>query len=352
MTTQVAPMMINPQKNGLDHPVGDKSLLPTCLSILEYDALTYVEKDNVSIDECLEHMIDPPITWIQVYGLNDHSIIKELANRFKIHPLASEDILNTNQRPKLDVYQDQLFLTMRILLINERGSLTDEQLCLIVGNHYLISFSKEKNEFFNMIKDKLRQSNQRIRTQGSDYLAYSIIDAVVDQYFSILESIDNQTVALEHDIMHASNPLLIQKIQKSRREMIFLRKSIWPLRDMVSQFEKIENPLVSHTTQLYLRDVYDHVIRIMDMIEGMKDMVGGMLDIHLSNINIRTNEIMKFLTIVSTIFVPLTFISSVYGMNFKNIPELNFKYGYPIALLVMLGIAARMLHYFRQKKWI
>ena len=343
---------INIQDTKLKDSSGNEKLRQTRLCLFLYNESTYIEKESITVEECLSYLTNPSPAWIQVYGLYDPAVISELGNHFKIHPLAVEDILNTHQRPKLDVYQDQLFITMRLLSINERKSIRDEQLSLVIGDGYLITFSEEKEEFFNAIKDKLRRGNQRIRKQGVDYLAYTIIDDIVDRYFFVLEFIDNETINLENELMNASNQTLVQRIQKARREMIFLRKSIWPLRDVINQFEKIENPLVTRTTQIYLRDVYDHVIRIIDTIEGMRDLVGGMLDIYLSNINIRTNEVMKFLTVVSTLFVPLTFITSVYGMNFKYIPELDFVYGYPVILFLMMCIATCMLYYFRRKKWI
>lgn len=324
----------------------------TNLSVVEYDGISFIEKEDVSVEECIEHLTTPSMTWIQVYGMQNPKVITDISNHFKVHPLAIEDILSTYQRPKVDIYQNQLFITLRWLSINKKEELENEQISLVLGENYLISFSEKKEAFFNTIKEKLRQSNHHAGKKGTDYIVYSILDAVVDNYFLVLEVVDERLDKLEDDLLRQPKTVTILRIQKAKRDMITLRKSIWPLRDVVSQLQRTEPTLISATTQIYLRDVYDHIIRIIDVIEGLRDIVSGMLDIYLSNINIRTNDIMKVLTIVSTIFVPLTFISSLYGMNFEYMPELHSRWGYPLALSFMLMMAGGMLVYFRKKKWI
>ncbi|WP_068469005.1 magnesium/cobalt transporter CorA [Candidatus Protochlamydia phocaeensis] len=334
-------------------PIGEPPSHPIKLSIIEYTESEYIEKDNASIQECLEYIEKPNMTWIQAYGVNDPSTIASIGNHFKLHALVMEDVLNPLQRPKLDVYQDQVFIVARLLHYDEaKSQLQDEQASIIFGPNFLISFMEREADFFKPIKDRLQQRNNRIRKQGSDYLAYTLLDLIVDYYFVVLEKIDVSLDNLEEELVRSPKAGTLQHIQQAKREMIFLRKSIWPMRDVVSHFQRLEPSHVSPNTQIYLRDVYDHLIQTIDIIEGFRDVVSGMLDIYLSNINIRTNEIMKVLTIVSTIFVPLTFVCSLYGMNFDHMPELHTRWGYPIVLLVMASMAIAMLLFFHRKKWL
>jgi magnesium transporter len=323
------------------------------LSIIEYTEEKFIEKEGASIEECLAHIDTPSMTWIQVYGVSNPNMIASIGKHFKFHALVLEDILTTGQRSKLDVYQDQVFMVVRFLqYVEEKNMLRDEQVSLVFGPNYLISFLESKEDIFQPVKERLRKGSQRIRTQGSDYLAYTLLDTIVDYYFIVLEKVDTRLDHLETELIHLPKPETLQRIQHAKRDMIVLRKAAWPMRDVVNRFQRLEASLVSPTTQLYLHDVYDHIVQIIDIIEGFRDVVSGMMDIYLSNINIRTNDIMKVLTIVSTIFVPLTFISSLYGMNFEFMPELHTRWGYPIALMIMLSVAVGMLLFFRHKKWL
>lgn len=323
------------------------------LSIIEYTEDKFIEKEDASIDECQEYMATPAMTWIQVYGASDSATIASLGKHFQLHPLVLEDIATTGQRTKMDVYKDQVFVIMRLLQYDESTqTLKDEQVSLVFGPNYLISFLESRHDIFQPIKERLREGSQRIRSQGSDYLAYAFLDTVVDTYFIVLEKVDVFLDNLEEELIRLPKPNTLQKIQHAKRDMIILRKAIWPMRDVVNRFLRLESPLIGSTSQLYLHDVYDHVVQIIDIIEGFRDVVSGMVDIYLSNINIRTNDIMKVLTIVSTIFVPLTFISSLYGMNFEHMPELHTRWGYPVVLIIMISVAIGMLIFFRRKKWI
>jgi magnesium transporter len=334
-------------------PKGENQLDHIKISLLEYTEDSLIEKENINVKECLNYLQTASMTWIQVYGTSNSSIISTIAKHFKIHSLALEDILSNYQRPKLDIYQNQLFLIARVLTWKEnRDELLSEQVSLIVGPNYLITFSLSELPLFNSIKERLRQPNNRFKSQGPDFLAYNILDAIVDQYFVVLEAIDVRLEKLEDELMRSSKPTTLQNIQNAKRTMIFLRRSIWPLRDVINSFQHLDPPFLSATTKLYLSDVYDHVIQVIDIIEGFRDVVAGMLDIYLSNINIRTNEIMKFLTIVSTIFVPLTFIASLYGMNFAYMPGLNYHGAFSLIVGVMMAMTLMMLLYFWRKKWI
>jgi magnesium transporter len=331
--------------------IGKTDLEKISLSIIEYTEDKFIEKKNVSIEECLEHIETPSMTWIQVQGASNSHIVASIGKHFKLHALVLEDILSASQRSKIDLYQDQVFLVARLLQYEEK-ILKDEQVSLVLGPNYLISFFESDKDIFLPVKERLKQGNNRIRKQGSDYLAYALLDIIVDYDFVVLEEANNHLDDLEEELLRFPKPTTVGKIQRMKRDMIMLRKAIWPMRDVINRFMHLDNPFISSTTQFYLRDVYDHIVQIIDIIESLRDVVTGMMDIYLSNINIRTNDIMKFLTIVSTIFVPLTFISSLYGMNFKFMPELQTQWGYPVVLIVMISIATSMLIFFRRKKWI
>lgn len=323
------------------------------LSIIEYSEDRFIEKGDVSIQECLQYIESPTMTWIQVYGVSNPAMIASIGKHFNFHALVLEDILTTGQRSKLDVYQDQVFMVVRYLkYLDTTQSIEDEQISVVFGTNYLISFQESKQDIFLPVKERLKNGSQRIRSQGSDYLAYTLLDTIIDYYFVVLEKVDGNLDQLEAELTLQPRPLTLQKIQHTKKNMIILRKAVWPMRDLVNRFLRLESSLVNPTTELYLHDAYDHIVQIIDIIESFRDVVSGMIDVYLSNINIRTNDIMKVLTIVSTIFVPLTFLSSLYGMNFDYMPELHAKWAYPILISLMLSVAGGMLLFFRHKKWI
>lgn len=323
------------------------------LSFLEYTEENFVEKDDATLDECLQYINTPAMSWIQVYGVSDPNTIASIGKHFKLPSLFLEDIVSTGQRSKLDVFQNQVFIIVRILQYHEKTrTLKDEQASIIFGPNYLISILEGQEDIFKPIKERLRQGNNRMRKQGPDYLAYSLLDTIVDYYFVVLEKVDIDLDNLEDELINLPKPTTLQKIQHAKREMIILRKAIWPMRDVINRFIRLESPLVNSKTQIYLQDIHDHTVQTIDIIESFRDVVAGMMDIYLSNINSRTNDIMKFLTVVSTIFVPLTFITSLYGMNFEYMPELHTRWGYPLAMLLMISMAVGMLLFFRKKKWI
>lgn len=335
-----------------DHPktpLNDK----ISLSILEYDENKVTEQKNVSVKQCLERLNSSTMTWITVHSVSDVATLAYLGEQFKIHPLALEDIMNTGHRPKLDTYDTQVFIITRFLTYNsDQRILTDEQVSIVFGPGYTICFLESDRNIFKPIKDRICKVNSRFRKQGSDYLAYALIDLIVDCYLAILEQIDQDLDELEEELMRDPNASTLQKIRLAKRQMIVLRKSVWPMRDVVSRFQQLENHLVGPTTQIYLKDVYDHTVHTIDIIESFRDIVSGMIDVYLSNINIRMNEIVKVLTIVSTIFVPLTFVTGVYGMNFDHMPELHYYWSYPIVLMMMTIMALSMVYIFYKKKWI
>ena len=322
------------------------------LTLVEYDADTFTEKREATLKDCLKSLDNPKPTWINVSGISDPHSIELIGRHFGLHPLLLEDIMTTGQRSKLDNYKDSLYIIVRMLTYNEeKEEVADEQVSLVLGKNFLISFLETQNKVFNPIIERMRTKN-RMRQRGVDYLCYTLIDCLVDNYFLILEKVDEKLENLEDELINNPEPSTLQKIQHSKREISLLRKSIWPMREVISNFRRIETPLIQDPTKLYIQDVYDHTIQAIDVIESFRDITAGMIDIYLSNISQRMNEVMKVLTVVATIFVPLTFIASVYGMNFDYIPELHYKWGYPAVLALMTFIFITMMYYFRRKKWI
>lgn len=323
------------------------------ISLLEYGENEFKEQNFVSVKQSVERLNTQSITWIIVNSLSDKATLAYLGEQFKIHPLALEDILNTRHRPKLDLYDNQVFIICRSLFYNEQTStLVDEQVSIVFSSNYVICFLQSDKEIFAPVKERLRKPQSRFRKQGADYLAYALLDVIVDYYLVILEQMDSDLDLLEEELMSAPHSKTLQKTRLAKRQMITLRKAIWPMRDVISRFQQLDTLLVSSNTKLYLHDVYDHTVQTIDMVEGFRDVVSGMVDVYLSSLNIRMNEIMKVLTIMSTIFVPLTFIASIYGMNFEHMPELHYRFAYPFVLSLMLAIALTMLYLFRKKRWI
>ncbi len=333
--------------------VGEKKLETTNLAVIDYDEANFLEKDVKTIEECLPFKELPTITWINVEGLHRTDVIEKIGRSFDLHPLLLEDVVNTGNRPKLDDYEEYLFVVFKMLRFSEEESMIkSEQVSLILGANFVIAFQEDLGDVFDPVRDRIRNSRGIIRKMGADYLAYSLIDTVVDNYFSILERLGDRIEFLEEELVDNPRTETLQTIHSMKRELIFLRKSVWPLREVVSKLERGGSKLFKETTRIYLRDVYDHTIQVIDAIETYRDLLSGMLDIYLSSISNKMNEIMKVLTIIGTIFIPLTFIAGIYGMNFQNMPELSLMWGYPAVLLVMTAIGVVMIFYFRGKKWL
>lgn len=307
----------------------------------EINALTavHVEKDA------------PEITWISVDGLQNTELMEELGNVFSLHPLVLEDILNTNQRPKMEDYGDYLYIVLRNFNGHGNGTLTSEQISIILGRNFVLSFREKESAIFEPVKERLAGNKGRIRKSGADYLVHALIDSIVDNYFIVLENMEEKIDVLENDIVKKTTPVMLQAIHDLRRELIILRKSLWPLREAINSLERSESQLINESTGFYFKDISDHVITVIESVENFRDMLASMLDIYLSSVNIKLNEVMKVLAIIATIFMPLTFIAGVYGMNFKHMPELEWYWGYFVVLGVMLTVALYMIHYFRKKKW-
>lgn len=332
---------------------GDKEKEPVSIYLMEYDQNTFSEKKIENISEIVLSKENEKVSWFVVDGVHDIQLMEKLQNLFNIHPLAMEDIVHTTQRPKAEEYPEHLFIVLRMFVYDDESrELKNEQVSLVLGNNYLLTFLEDPGDVFNPVRDRIRKEGTKIRNNKSDFLTYSLIDAVVDSYFHILEKLGEEIEELEDRLIAQPQREDLQLVHRLRRNMILLRKSVWPLREVVSLLQRNDHNVINQSTQIYLRDVYDHLIQIIDTIESYRDMIVGMLDVYLSSTSNKLNEVMKVLTIISTLFIPLTFLAGVYGMNFHYFPELEMKWMYPwgfwsISILVSLG----MIMFFKRKKW-
>ena len=322
------------------------------ISLLDYDEDRCKELRNISVEDSLKYKDTPARTWINVDGVHNTEVMKQIAQHFDLHPLITEDIMNPNQRAKLDEFEGCLFIVIKMLSYDDGAfEVKGEQVSLMLGENYVISFQEKPGDIFEPLRDRIRSGKGRIRKMGADYLAYSLIDAIVDNYFLILEKFGDRIELLEDSVAVDPSPQNLQEIHHLKRETIYLRKSIWPLREVVNNLERVESGLIRQPTQRYLRDIYDHTIQVMEAVETFREILVALHDSYLSSISFRLNSVMKVLTVIATIFIPLTFIAGIYGMNFKYMPELDWKWGYPFAGIIMLAVVLIMLAIFKRKKW-
>jgi magnesium transporter len=329
-------------------------LQPLKLTLLKYGSEMPVEERQVqTVSECIPFDPQTPVTWLNVDGSLQVKILEEIGRRLDIHLLVLEDILDTSQRPKMEDFDRYLFIELNMLLWDEKKpQVESQQVSLILGKNYVVTFQEQEKDVFDPVRKRIREGKSRVTKQGADYLAYSLIDAIVDHYFIVLENLGDQIEFLEEELVKNPDPGTLQSIHVLKRELIFLRKSVWPLREVIGALERGESSLFQESSLIYLRDVYDHTIQIIDTVETFRDMVSGMLDIFLSSVSNRMNEVMKVLTIIATVFIPLSFIVGLYGMNFSYMPELKWKCGYFIVWGVIISVVVGMLIYFRKKKWL
>jgi magnesium transporter len=333
--------------------VGDRRVDQVKIEIIDYDADHVTEVEPKTVEECLSFKESPTVTWLNVIGLHDTAVIEKLGERFGLHPLLLEDILSTEQRPKYEDFGTHIFIVLRMLRYkDEAHSIESEQVSLILGPNFVISFQEIKEDPFDPIRERIRSGKGRIRGAGADYLAYALMDAVVDNYFVILEKVGDAIEVLGEAAVSDPTSKTLHTIQVLKRELGHLRRSIWPIREVVSGLERGGSALIADSTGIYLRDVYDHTVQVMETVESFRDMVSGMFDTYLSSVSNRMNEVMKVLTIIATIFIPITFVAGVYGMNFRHMPELTLRWAYPAVLLLMLVVALSMVAYFRRRKWL
>ncbi|MCJ7525137.1 MAG: magnesium/cobalt transporter CorA [Candidatus Aminicenantes bacterium] len=334
--------------------IGTKKAMESRIRILDYDEGSVREKKQATFDDCLPFRDSDSVTWIDIEGLQDVGLLERLGNGYGLHPLILEDILNTDQRPKFDDMDGYMYVVLKMLDYDPGSSdIISEQVSIVFGRNFVISIQEgREGDPFDPLRERIRSGKGRIRKSGPDYLAYSLLDAIIDHYFLILEKIAESIETLEENLIGDPGPETLRQIHHLKREMIFLRKSAWPLREVIYGLEKSDSDLIRPGTKIFLRDIYDHAVHIIDSIETYREMLSSMLDIYLSSLSNRMNQVMKVLTVIATIFMPLTFLAGIYGMNFRVMPELGWRWGYPLVLLIMLGVGGLMLYFFKKKNWL
>jgi magnesium transporter len=325
---------------------------PLRISVIDYDGENISEQEGVSAESCISLKETGTVSWVNVTGLNDTEAIGRVGAAFDIHPLVLEDILHTTQRPKLEDLGDYLFLVVRMLYVEpQTEEIHSEQISFILTPHCLVTFQERAGDVFDLIRDRLRKGHGRVRKMGADYLLYALMDAIVDNYFLIMEKTGEQIENIEQALMENPQSLLLNELYAQKRELLYIRKAVWPLREAIGGLERGESKLLKPKTHAYLRDLYDHTIQVIDTVETFRDMLSGVQDLYLSSMGHKTNQVMQVLTIIATIFIPITFVAGIYGMNFEVIPELKWRYGYAGVWVVMITMVAIMLAYFRRKRW-
>jgi magnesium transporter len=333
--------------------IGEKKSESVKISLMNYDAAHLEEKQLPTIDASFPYRDTPPATWVNVDGLHELNVVEKMGAHFGIHPLVLEDIVHTGQRTKVEEFDNYIYIVLKMLVYDEKvDHITAEQLSLILGAHFLFSFQEKEGDVFDFVRERIRKARGRIRRSGCDYLAYALMDAVVDHYFVVLEKLGEKIETLEEQLLENPTPQLLEDIHHLKREMIFFRKQIWPLREVTNSLIKDPSQLIRESTHIFLRDVYDHTIQVIDTIESFRDVLSGLSDLYLSTVSNRMNEVMKVLTIIATIFIPLTFIAGIYGMNFEFMPELKWHWSYPALWVLLVAIFLSMVVWFKRKKWL
>lgn len=329
-----------------------KAAQPPRIRIMEFSETSLEERDVTDPHELTPYLESPSITWVDVQGLGDESVLRALGTVFGLHPLALEDVVNVPQRPKVEQYDKYLLFITHMVRVVSPTQIETEQLSLFLGDQYVLTFQERYGDVFDPVRARIRREGGTTRKLGHDYLAYTLLDAVMDAYFPVLERTGDFIEALEEEVIESPRRSVMHRIYRARRELLTLRRVIWPQREAISGLLREENDFIGATARLHLRDTYDHCIQIIDVLENYRELLGGLMDVYLSSVGNRQNEVMKVLTVMASIFIPLTFLVGIYGMNFDFQPELHFRWGYPILLGVMTLLAAGMLLYFRRLGWI
>lgn len=329
--------------------------IPARIRLVDYSQEKCLVNEDTAAEQCLDYLDRDSVTWVHVQGYPPSDTLRTFGERFHLHPLAMEDVLNTGQRPKVEPFDHQLFLIMSLPLLQQDTVIT-RQVSLFAHENHIVSFCDGPEDPFMPLVKRIQTASSNLRRRGADYLLYAILDLVIDQGFPVLESFGLRLEDLEDDIAESAGRDLLDRIHTVKRELVLLRRMLWPQREVITQLLRDDNGFITDHTRIYLRDCYDHSIQIMDLLETYRDMAGSLLDIYLSSVSNRLNETMRVLAVISTIFIPMTFVAGVYGMNFDrskpwNMPELGWAYGYPAVLLLMLGIAVGMIIFFKRKGW-
>jgi magnesium transporter len=341
------------QAPGTVEYTGERKVDRVTIKIIDYAGEQFDEREVTDIAECLAYRETDTVTWININGLHDTDLINDLGRHYDLHPLVLEDIVNYHQRPKLEDFGNTLFLVCRMLRLDPQTTeIHSEQLSLVLGANFLVTFQEVPGDVFEPVRQRLRAGRGRLRRHGPDYLAYALIDAVVDSYFGVAEKFGEQIEAMEETLLAEPTTEALGALHGLKRELVLLRRAVWPMREVVAGLDRLESELMGDHVSPFLRDIHDHVIQVADTIESFRDMLASLQDLYMSNVSNRMNDVMKVLTIFASIFVPLTFVAGIYGMNFSFMPELQWKWSYPIFWGVILAMVMGMLQYFRRKKWL
>lgn len=333
--------------------VGEKKTEFVSMTLTRYNKETHEEKEMKDPCECVTESGFKGVCWVNVTGIHDVITIETLGTQMGLHPLVMEDIVNSYQRPKFEEMDDYIFTVLKMLYYDKvEREVKTEHISIILRDRSVITFQEQPGDVFDPVRERIRLGRGRIRNEGADYLLYALMDAVVDNYFLVLETIGEEIEALEEQLLEHPTPKMLESLHRLKQEMIYLRKGVWPLREVINGLLKSESKRIKKGTRIFLRDVYDHTISVIETVETFRDMVSGLQDLYLSSISNKMNEVMKVLTIIATIFIPLTFIAGIYGMNFEVMPELKWKFGYFAVWGVLTVLAVLMLIYFRRKKWL
>lgn len=333
--------------------VGEQQSEAVKITLYDYDDAHTERRIVQSIEECFPYKELPSVTWINVDGLHDVAMLERLAHDYGLHPLTIEDIVNTQQRPKVEFFDNYIALNLKMYTFDiNTYELDIDHVSLVLGKNFVLTFQERQGDLFDAIRTRIQYNKGKIKKGGADYLAYSLLDAIVDGYFKVLDRIGDEIENIEEKLFTNPESSILEDLHDLRQELIFFRKTVWPLRTIMNELDRQETELIQDSTSVYLRDLYDHVVQVIETLETFREMLSGHLEVYLSTISNKTNEIMKFLTIIGTIFIPLTFIAGVYGMNFKYMPELEWRWGYYLIWAIMIGIGVALLAYFRKKNWI
>lgn len=332
---------------------GKKTSKDLILEVFDYNIQTIEERRLKSIEESFQFEKKENITWINLNGLNHTEAIQKLSKHFGIHPLTQEDLVNVGQRPKFEEFNEYLFVVVKMLYFDSELNLKSEHISFILGTDYLLTFQESSGDVFNAIRDRLRNSKGKVRQFGSDYLLYALLDSIVDNYFNLIEDIGDKIEKLEDQLFHpTTSENISEKILALKKEILRIRKAVYPMREVINKLDRTDSDFINEKTKLYLQDLYDHILQISDSVEMHRELIWGLMDMYMTTISNKMNEVMKVLTIMATIFIPLTFIAGIYGMNFEYIPELKYRYGYFILWGVMLFMFMIMIYFFKRKKWL
>lgn len=332
--------------------ISEQALAPRA-SMIDYFGAVLNQRDAVDDPQELKHALrDGSITWVNVQGFGDESFFQQIGEIFNLHPLMLEDVVNVPQRPKVEQYGDQLLIIVRMFRLNDDGSINAEQVSFVLGSNYVLTFQEQYGDVFDPVRVRIKNPNGSIRQNGPDFLAYALIDTIVDAYYPVLESVGDQLESLENEVIENPTPRLLGQLNNLKNRLVNLRRGMWPQREAISSLYRDDHAIITDNVRLFFRDTHDHCVQTSEVIEMYREMVTGLMNMYLSSIANRTNDVMKILTIVATIFIPLTFLAGIYGMNFEYMPELHHRWAYPAVWIVMVTVTVGMLSFFWRRGWI